>query len=48
MILMLAVVSVSFASAQSTAFPESILTQNPTVLDFQLVTNKHRCHDPDR
>ena len=42
MILMLAGVSLAIASAQSTAFPESVLTQNPTVRDFQLVTNQHR------
>ena len=41
MILMLAVVSVSFASAQSTSFPASIITGNPTALDFQLVTESN-------
>ena len=42
MILMLAGVSLAIASAQSTAFPESVLTQNPTVRDFQLVTNQYQ------
>ncbi len=37
--LMLGVATI--ASAQSTAFPESILAQNPTVHDFQLVTRQN-------
>jgi len=40
-ILMLTSFIVTPASAQSTAFPESIITINPTVIDFQLVTKQN-------
>jgi hypothetical protein len=41
-VLMLTAVSVAFASAQSTAFPESLLIGNPKGEDFQLVTKTHQ------
>ena len=40
-IFMLALFIVVPASAQSTAFPPSIITGNPTTLDFQLVTGSN-------
>ncbi len=39
--LSLTALSMGPALAQSTAFPASILTANPTATDFQLVTNQH-------
>jgi hypothetical protein len=41
-IFMLASFMVAPLSAQSTAFPASIITGNPTSCDFQLVTNNHQ------
>jgi hypothetical protein len=41
MMLLLTSFMVAPVSAQSTAFPASILTENPTLQDFQLVTSQH-------
>ena len=41
-ILMLISIIVTPASAQSTAFPESIITENPSARDFQLVTKQNQ------
>jgi hypothetical protein len=40
-ILILTAASIDTASAQSTAFPASIITGNPTAIDFQLVTESN-------